>query len=226
MISKIEQMIEEIEEYIGNCKYQPLSNTKIVVNREHIEELLAELKEKTPDEIERHRKIVNNKEAIIAKAHKDAEEIRRRATEQSELIISEHQLVEKAYAQANDMLRKAQGDAQNIAMQAQEYDKEMRIGAVLYTDEMLNGMQEMITAAISDIEAKYAAFLSSMQGFANTLAENRKTLAPLLEEESLEELLDPTAEQVQQQGPKTDMAASAGAQRRQERLEMEGRQDT
>ena len=34
MASRIEQIIEEIEEYIDSCKFQPLSTTKIVVNKE------------------------------------------------------------------------------------------------------------------------------------------------------------------------------------------------
>ena len=39
MSSRIEQIIEEIEEYVESCKYQPLSTTKIVVNKEELEEL-------------------------------------------------------------------------------------------------------------------------------------------------------------------------------------------
>ena len=38
MSSKMEQIIEEIEEYIDGCKFQPLSNTKIIVNKEELEE--------------------------------------------------------------------------------------------------------------------------------------------------------------------------------------------
>ena len=37
MSSRIEQLIDEIEEYIDSCKYQPLSNTKIIVNKEELE---------------------------------------------------------------------------------------------------------------------------------------------------------------------------------------------
>lgn len=35
MSSRIEQIIEEIEEYVDSCKFQPLSSTKIVVNTPH-----------------------------------------------------------------------------------------------------------------------------------------------------------------------------------------------
>ena len=54
MSSRIEQIIGEIEEYVDSCKFQPLSTTKIVVNKEEIEELLRELRLKTPDEIKRY----------------------------------------------------------------------------------------------------------------------------------------------------------------------------
>ena len=53
MTSRIEQIISEIEEYIDGCKFQPLSNSKIIVNKEELEELLTELRLKTPDEIKR-----------------------------------------------------------------------------------------------------------------------------------------------------------------------------
>ena len=43
----------------------PLSTTKIVVNKEEIEELLRELRLKTPDEIKRYQKIISNKDAIL-----------------------------------------------------------------------------------------------------------------------------------------------------------------
>ena len=44
MASRIEQIIEEIEEYIDGCKYQALSSSKIIVNKDELEELLNELR--------------------------------------------------------------------------------------------------------------------------------------------------------------------------------------
>ena len=75
MSSRIEQIIEEIEEYVESCKYQPLSTTKIVVNKEELEELLRELRLKTPDEIKRYQKIISNKDAILADAQNKADAI-------------------------------------------------------------------------------------------------------------------------------------------------------
>ncbi len=73
MSSRIEQIIEEIEEYIDSCKFQPLSTTKIIVNKEEIGELLRELRLKTPDEIKRYQKIISNKDAILEDAQAKAD---------------------------------------------------------------------------------------------------------------------------------------------------------
>ena len=73
--SRIEQIIEEIEEFVESCRYQPLSTTKIVVNKEELEELLRELRLKTPDEIKRYQKIISNKDAILADAQSKADNI-------------------------------------------------------------------------------------------------------------------------------------------------------
>ena len=75
MSSKMEQIIEEIEEYIDGCKFQPLSSTKIIVNKEELEELIAELRAKTPEEVKRYQKIISNKEAILADAQAKADQI-------------------------------------------------------------------------------------------------------------------------------------------------------
>ena len=40
MSSRIEQIIEEIEDYLDTCKYQQFSSTKIIVDKEEIEELV------------------------------------------------------------------------------------------------------------------------------------------------------------------------------------------
>ena len=114
MSSRMEQIIEEIEEYIDNCKYQPLSSTKIVVNKDELEELLTELKMKTPEEIKRYQKIISNKEAILADAQAKADAIIAQAQVQTSELVSEHQIMQQAYAQANEVVMIATKQAQEI----------------------------------------------------------------------------------------------------------------
>ena len=96
MSSKMEQIIEEIEDYIDSCKYQPFSSTNIVVNKEQIEELLAELRTRTPEEIKRYQKMISNKEAILADAQAKADQIIAQAQIQTTELVSEHQIMQQA----------------------------------------------------------------------------------------------------------------------------------
>ena len=54
MSSRIEQLIDEIEAYIDNCKYKAFSTDVIMVNKAEIDELLRELRMKTPEEIKQY----------------------------------------------------------------------------------------------------------------------------------------------------------------------------
>ena len=97
MSSRIEQIIEEIEEYIDrDCKFQPLSTTKIIVNKEHLDELLRELRMKTPDEIKRYQKIISNRDAILADAQAKADAMIEEAQVQTTELVSEHEIMANA----------------------------------------------------------------------------------------------------------------------------------
>ena len=89
-MSRIEQLITEIEEYIDSCKFQPLSTTKIIVNKEELDELLVELRLRIPDEIKQYQKIISNQEAILSDAHSKADAMLAEATAQTNELVNEH----------------------------------------------------------------------------------------------------------------------------------------
>lgn len=194
MSSKIEQIIEEIEEYINSCKYQPLSNTKIVVNKEEIDELLTELRLKTPDEIKRYQKIINNKEAILADAQAKADAIIAQATVHTNELINEHEIMQQAYAQANEIVQIATNQAQEILDNATVDANNIRYGAIQYTDDMLANLQGIISHTIDTSAAKYDNFMKSLQDSYNIVNANRVELSPQ-EEEEVQEIQEDVAEQ-------------------------------
>ena len=73
MMSRIEQLIDEIEEFVVSCKPLPFSQTIIIVPKDDLFEFLTELRLKTPDEIKRYQKIIAKKEKIINDAQAQAE---------------------------------------------------------------------------------------------------------------------------------------------------------
>ena len=178
MASRIEQIIEEIEEYIENCKYQPLSTTKIIVNKEEICELIGELRSKTPEEIRRYQKIISNKEAILADAQAKADQIIAQAEIQTTELVSEHQIMQQAYAQANEVVMIATKQAQEILDNATNEANSIRMNAMAYTDEKLGAIEGILVNSIDTTKARSENLVSSLQGFLDIVSANRAELRP------------------------------------------------
>ena len=182
MSSRIEQIIEEIEDYIDGCKPAPMSKNKIVVNREELEELIAELRSKTPEEIKRYQKIISNKEAIIADAQAKADQIIAQAQIQTNELVSEHQIMQQAYAQANEVVQIATKQAQDILDNATNEANNLRMSAMAYTDSQLKSIEDILNGSIETSKARYDSLISSLQGFADVVSTNRAQLFPPEEE--------------------------------------------
>ena len=182
MSSRIEQIIDEIEDYIQNCKYQPLSNTKIVVNKDELEDLLSELRRKTPDEIKRYQKVISNQERILADAQAKADAIIAQAEVQTTALISEHQIMQQAYAQANEVVLIATNQAQEILDNATNDANNIRYGAIQYTDNVLKSLEDIIGNAIETTKARSDNLLHSLQECYDLVSANRVELSPDVEE--------------------------------------------
>ena len=204
MSSRIEQIIEETEKYVESCKYQPLSTTKIVVNKEELEELLRELRMKTPDEIKRYQKIISNKDAILADAQAKADAVIAETKTQVQDMVKESEVMQQAYAQANEIVNSANQQAQAIIDSATADANNLRLSAISYTDEMMANLEQLIHGTMENANARYNelaqtynAFAQSLQSAADVVSENRSELAPQLNnpipkqtEEEPEENLD------------------------------------
>lgn len=178
MSSRIEQLITEIEDYIDSCKAQPFSTTKIIVEKAHLDELLSELRARTPDEIKRYQKILSNRDAIIDNAKAQADSMIAAATEQTQELINEHEIMQQAYKKANEIIERATAQAQNIVDQATMDANEIRTGGVEYVAEMLNSMDALVNHTIETSSARYNAFLTSLTSTADIIHANLAELHP------------------------------------------------
>ena len=175
-MSKIEQIITEIEEYIDNCKFQPLSTTKIVVNKDDIDELLAELRLRTPDEIKKYQKIIANKEAILNDAKERSESMIAEATAHINQLVSEHEIMQKAYAEANQIIEQAQQEAQQILDSATTDANDLRTRAMQYTDDILANVQSILSSGMDSFESAHETLMTSLNSSLNVVVESRKEL--------------------------------------------------
>lgn len=188
-MSKIEQIITEIEEYIDNCKFQPLSTSKIIVNKDDIDELLAELRLRTPDEIKKYQKIIANKDAILNDAKERSEAMIAEATAHINQLVSEHEIMQKAYNEANQIIEQAQQQAQDILGNATNEANDLRTRAMQYTDDILANVQSILSTGMDSFEHAQSEMMTSLNSSLNVVVESRKELGGQ-DEEATDEQTD------------------------------------
>lgn len=176
-MSRIEQLIGEIEEYIDSCKFQPLSNSKIVVNKEELEELLVELRYRIPDEVKKYQKIISNQDVILKEAKTQADSMILEATAHTNDLVNEHEIMQRAYSAANQVVEDANMKAQAIIDSAVNDANNIRQSSVQYTDDMLSSLQSIMVHSMEGAQGRFDAFISSMQSSYDIVSSNRAELS-------------------------------------------------
>lgn len=174
--SRIEQLIEDIYEFVESCKMYPLSSTKVIVPKDELYDLVDELRLRTPDEIKRYQKIIANKDAILQDARDKADAMLAQAQEQTNALINEHEIMQQAYYQANDIVEQASKEAERILAAANQDADEIRQGAIVYTDDMLGDVERILANAYESTKAKYDGLLASLKGNLEIVANNKREL--------------------------------------------------
>ena len=178
MSSRIEQLIDELEEYIESCKPKFMSNSEIIVNKDEIDELLRELRMRTPEEIKRYQKIISNKEAILNDARAKAQALIDEATVHTNELISEHEIMQQAYAQANGIVATAAKQAREILDKATIEANELRTQASRYTEDRLSELDSIVSSAIQSTNADYDRLIGDLGQYRDLIQSNLQALRP------------------------------------------------
>ena len=185
MSSKIEQQIDQIEDFIDSCRYLTFSKTNIIVDKDELDALLEELRARTPEEIKHYQRIINNKEAILEDARRRAEEMLNEATVHTNELVNEHEIMQQAYAQANEIVRLATQQGQDILDKAISEANAYRSSAAQYMDEMLAQLEQNTVSARNNLTSIFSNFHSEMSDYIDTVRQNRAELLPADEDSEL-----------------------------------------
>ncbi len=173
---RIEQLIDEIMEFVESCKASAFSSSKVIVPKEELFDLLDELRLKVPEEIKRCQKMIANRDAIIADAEDKASAIEQAARAQAQMLVNDNEITQQAYYQANEMVRQATEHAEMLVSQAQEEAYQIRQGALGYTNEMLGRVEQVLASSYEITRNRSEAMLESMRQNLETVVANRREL--------------------------------------------------
>lgn len=176
-MSRIEQIINEMEEYIDGCKPQTFSNNKrIVVERDVIDDMLVELRMRTPEEIKKYQKIIANKDEILTEARRQAEETLVEANRLKAEMVSQSEIMKTAYADARQLMSETEDKAQHMINEATMEADEIRASAMAYTDSLLSGLQDFMGHSMESLQSRFQSFYNQMQASYQVVVSNRQEL--------------------------------------------------
>ncbi|HCJ07962.1 MAG TPA: hypothetical protein DHV96_06260 [Lachnospiraceae bacterium] len=158
----IEDVMNEIEDFLNSCKTTALSSNKMIVPRDEFDELFGDLKVKIPAEIDRCKKIMRNKEAILMDARKNADGILAEATAKAEQMVSETEIMNQANQKAYETVEMARVQANDILAQAVAEANEVRLGSMQYTNDIMTGIRDYVEATMQAERANYENLLAAL----------------------------------------------------------------
>jgi cell division septum initiation protein DivIVA len=112
--------LDQLEELVREAKSMPLSSS-VLVNREEVLELIAEMKEALPEEIKRARWIVRDREELLAKAREEGERTVEQAHEEQLRMARKEEIVARATTEADRVVSEAEERARVMRSEAEDY---------------------------------------------------------------------------------------------------------
>src|SRR3712207_4675064 len=133
-------LIDKLDDLVHNAKGVPMT-TQVRIDREEIEEILDQMRATIPEEIKQARWIVKERQEMLAEAKREAERVVNEAREQAAREASQQEIVRIAERQAQEILDEARGR-----------EREIRLGAEDYADEILNTLEVNLAKFIAAVQ--------------------------------------------------------------------------
>jgi vacuolar-type H+-ATPase subunit H len=133
-------LIDKLDDLVHNAKPVPLTDT-VRVDKEEIYDILDQMRATIPEEIKQARWIVKERQEMLAEAKREAERIVSDARERQARLISE----EEVYKQA-------ERGADEIIDDAHAREREIRLGAEDYADEILGTLETNLSKFIAAVQ--------------------------------------------------------------------------
>jgi hypothetical protein len=112
--------IDELIEIVEGARAMPMS-ASCVINRAQVLDLLDELKRGLPEEMDRARRVLDDRESVLAEGRREAERLLERTRGERESIINNTDISREARGAASRILDDARREADAIRAEADEY---------------------------------------------------------------------------------------------------------
>ncbi len=135
-------LIDKLDDLIHNAKRTMMPGSdQVRLDREEIYDILDQMRATIPEEIKQARWIVKERQEMLAEAKREAERIVKEARDRQSQLISEQEITKQAERAADD-----------IVEDARAREREIRLGAEDYADDILNTLEVNLSKFIAAVQ--------------------------------------------------------------------------
>lgn len=159
-------LVDRLENLVSNSKRMPLVN-QIILKEADLLAIIEQMRASIPGEVKQARRIIQDKDRILAQAQSDASMLLARSREETERVMTHEGLLQVAEERSQEMVRKANDQAQGIVRRAETHTEQMQIEADTYASETLRNLREHLLNVEMEIERTVMSIergLDSLEG--------------------------------------------------------------
>lgn len=164
---RTEQILERMQELVNNGQ-GALAPGKIMVPKEEISRLILELNMTVTTELKQYRDITDKRAKVLREAQQKAEDIIYEAEQSASRI--------RVTGRKTNVAPVRMLDLPETARRSLEDANEIYAASLIYTDEMMAEMQDVIENALLNISANYEYAIADLQQKSEIIAANRAEL--------------------------------------------------
>jgi hypothetical protein len=143
-------LVDRLENLISSSPRIPLTN-QIRIKEVDILNIVDQMRTSIPDEIKQARRVIQEKERILAQAQADASTLLARAREETERAMNREGLLRAAEARSQEMVQLAEENSQAVMRRAEEENERLKTDADTYVAETLRNLKDHLANIEMDI---------------------------------------------------------------------------
>lgn len=186
-------LVDRLENLIASSRRMPLLN-QVVLKEGDILNIVDQMRTSIPDEVKQARRIIQEKERIMAQAQAEASALLAKAREEADKAMSRENLLRAAEKRSQEMRQQAEEQVRELVRQAEQHSEQLKIDADGYVTETLRNLREHLMGVETEVDRWILSIEKGLESLSEPVSQENvddEGLDPLYEDEGEDENDDP-----------------------------------
>jgi cell division septum initiation protein DivIVA len=174
VVYRLYETVDELSTVIENARSVPMSGS-CMVPRDHLLDLLDDLRESLPNEVQRAGRIVEQRTEILEQAQAEAERLTEQTRAESEELVASarrtrDEVLGMARRSRDELIAQAQGEAEELLVQADAEAERIVAEARAAAEALLAEAREQQAEALAAAQAEHDRLVTETEVYRTAVA--------------------------------------------------------